>query len=308
MLGEFVGKHLAREFYGRNIQVVGVGRGKDVESSIRGCTASYFACDLSDYESVRKVPWEEADAIISLAGLSRVGESFANPELYKRINVDVATNVCDYLVSSGLAPRFIAVSTGAVYSPNSPMPLTESSPLVMEGSPYAQSKILMEAGVAKYREKGLDCVIVRPFNHCGPGQEAGFLIPDLYSKIVASTKNSSPLIVGDLSTRRDYTDVRDVARAYADLALYPTSKLKHDFYNVCSGVSRSGQEILDEMLECMSIGSDIQINLDKKLFRPNDPAELFGNSSRLLEDVEWSPSIALSTTIKDFVIQAQDRA
>ena len=157
----------------------------------------------------------------------------------------------------------------------------------------------MEELSLKYREEGLDCVVARPFNHIGPGQLPGFILPDLYQKASeAKANNSSSINVGNLTTRRDYTDVRDVAKAYVRLATAET--LNHGIYNVCSGRSVSGEEILTMLLEEMN-AKDISPQVDDSLFRPSDAQELFGDSSRLMQDTGWSPSINISRTIADFV-------
>src|SRR5690606_2879114 len=122
------------------------------------------------------------------------------------------------------------------------LPLTEDSKLTENSSPYSQSKKLMEEAAQNLRSQGLDCVVARPFNHIGPGQLGGFLVPDLYEKIRVASKSGGNILVGNLKTKRDYTDVRDIVKAYADLAASET--LDYDVYNVCSGQSRSGEEIL----------------------------------------------------------------
>jgi len=294
----FVGQHLARELKSRNCNVYVAGREPLLTTSLRGIIDGYFMCDLTNKSDVAKLPLAKVNSIISLAGLARVGDSFTDSDLYKRINVEVLVVLCNRLLSSKLNPRVIAISTGAVYDPAQNMPLTETSKLIDNGSPYAQSKILMEHAAQKFIKCGLPCVVVRPFNHIGPGQERGFLVPDLYAKLQEQAKTGEPIRVGDLSTRRDYTDVRDVVRAYADLAM--TTKLKNTVYNVCSGVTRSGNEILSELSKFVPNASKVML-IDQSLIRASDPTELVGSYDLIKEDVGWSPKIPLQKTIKDFV-------
>jgi GDP-4-dehydro-6-deoxy-D-mannose reductase len=294
----FVGKHLARELKQRGAKVLGLGRDSKADPSIEGLIENYFSCDLLNATEVGRLPLQSVDAIINLAGLAKIGESFNNPELYKQVNVGVLSVLGDELLKKNLHDvPVLAISTGAVYSSNQPMPITEEAKLVEDGSPYALSKIMMERAAQKLNEQDLSCIIARPFNHIGPGQEEGFLVPDLYKKIKASQENGQPVRVGNLKTRRDYTDVRDVVRAYADLALAP--HLGFDIYNICSGRSVAGEEILNMLLSKMQ--ADVSVEVDQSFFRQNDPANIYGSYERLKGEVGWQPKIPLKQTIGDFL-------
>lgn len=293
----FVGKHLARELKNRGDEVIGVGREANPAPEIEGSLSRYFACDLMDKEALTKLPLEGISRVISLAGLARVGDSFSDPEKYKTVNVGVLTNLLQILADKNLKPRVIAVSTSMVYDPHAPLPSTEDSILNQGGSPYAMSKILMEAAAEGLRAKGQDIIIVRPFNHIGPGQEEGFLVPDLYIKLVKAKITGDPIKVGNLSTKRDYTDVRDVVRAYGDLA--HADVLKYGVYNICSGKSVAGQAILDQLLALT--GGSIKVEPDPTLMRPNDSPDLYGSYQRLHTETGWQPQIPLQKTLEDFV-------
>jgi GDP-4-dehydro-6-deoxy-D-mannose reductase len=290
----FVGHHLVHELTRRSHDVSSLAYDGAAPEGIRELIKQHFICDLSDPSQVAGLPLDSLDAIINLAGLANVGASFDQPDLYKKVNVEVLTNLGKQLLAIGSKTRVLAISTGVVYDPEQPMPLTEQSRLTVAGSPYAQSKILMEQAAEDLRTKGLDCVVVRPFNHIGPGQLPGFLIPDLYQKVTSG----KVVKVGNLNTRRDYTDVRDIVKAYADLV--ETASLKHSIYNVCHGQSYSGREILDIMLRATGV-SDAQIEVDQSLIRANDPAELVGSCDRLQAETGWQPSIAIEQSIADFV-------
>jgi GDP-4-dehydro-6-deoxy-D-mannose reductase len=293
----FVGKHLAREIKARGHKAYGVGREESPNPELESVLEKYFKADLTNMQDVAKLPLEEIDVVINLAGLASARDSFKDPEKYLKINVDVATVIAKEIVARKPSIRFIAISTGAVYGSNQPMPLTESSVLVTQGSPYAQSKILMEEALNKI--EGLDCVLVRPFNHIGPGQEPGFLVPDLYQKISLAIQNAESVKVGDLNTKRDYTDVRDVVKAYVNLA--EADSLEHKLYNVCSGKSLTGEAILNTLLEAMDASGKIKIEQDQALIRPNDPKDLYGSNERIIKVNSWHPTIALEQTIRDFV-------
>ena len=294
----FVGKHIVPELKSRGHEVIGLAHSGPADERISGLLSEYYECDLTKPDEVAKLPLDTINAVINLAGLANVGESFADPEKYKDVNVGILKVLGEALVAMKSGARVIAVSTGAVYDSNQPLPLRETSKTILDGSPYAISKLLMEETAEELRNDGLDCVVVRPFNHFGPGQLPGFLIPDLYQKIMHAKENREPVKVGNLATRRDYTDVRDIVKAYTDLALAET--LGFDTYNVCSGKSRSGQEILDYMLEGLG-ASELEIEIDQSFIRPSDPPDLRGSYARLKEETGWEPVIPFGQTIKDLI-------
>lgn len=292
----FVGKHLVRELNRRGHNIIGAGLDKELAPDINKLIKSYYICDLTDPIAIKKLPLGELTGVISLAGLAQVGSSFKEPDLYKKINVQVLSVLCTELLNQQYSPRVIAVSSGSVYAADQALPLTEKSKLIAEGSPYTLSKILMEEATEDFVKQGLDCIVVRPFNHIGPGQGPGFLVPDLYKKL-RETANKT-IKTGNLSTKRDYTDVRDVARAYCDLLEKP--KLENRIFNVCSGRSMSGNEIL-QLLEEASAMNNIKIETDPGLIRPSDPKDIYGSREKLSEETGWQPTVPIEQTIKDFV-------
>jgi GDP-4-dehydro-6-deoxy-D-mannose reductase len=297
----FVGKHLARELHKSGARVVGVSREATPHPEIKSILSSYYICDLTDQKAVDGLPLQDIASIINLAGLAQVGASWGNPELYQQVNSGVLTTLCLAVLEQRLTTRIIAVSTGAVYDSVQDMPLTESSHLISSGSPYALSKILMEQEATKFRKLGVDCFVVRPFNHFGPGQEPGFLLPDLYQKLKQAEQLGEPIKVGNLETRRDYTDVRDVVRAYSLLALAKEDSLFSHVYNICSGTTKSGQQILDALKGQLQGVDKISVVIDQALIRPSDPAELVGSAELIQRDTGWKPEISFEQTIADFV-------
>lgn len=292
----FVGRHLVESLKPSGYEVVATGIDLSLAPELEEYVDEYYGdCDLTSPESVSGLPLDTVDAIINLAGLAQVGSSFGSEKKYNAVNVSVHTTVADELLRQDLTSvRVVAISTGAVYDSHQPMPLTEESDLLQKGSPYALSKIAMESALEEHREKGLDIVVARPFNHIGPGQLPGFLVPDLVQQL----RKSDSIIAGDLSTERDYTDVRDVVKAYVLLATIPL--LQHQVYNVCSGTSTSGQTMLDELANAFGKES-IKVEIDQSRIRPNDPKKIFGSNEKLCQDTGWQPSIPLNQTIKDIV-------
>ncbi len=292
----FVGHHLARELHGAGVLVVGIGHDATVADEIKDIVEAYHQADLI-------TTWPEtADvtAVIHLAGLAAVGPSFDDPQKYINANSAMVTNLCEYYQKQDKKPRVIVVSSGAIYDSNQTMPITESGKIGFS-SPYAVSKILTENQCAYYHNRGLDCIVARPFNHIGPGQALGFIVPDFYKRLSELADGETTIEVGNIDTRRDYTDVRDIVRAYAKLALAPS--LQNNLYNVCSGQSLSGSEILDKLKNAMD-KPDVTFQINPALVRPTDIPEIFGDSSRLQQELDWKPEITINQTIKDFVESA----
>lgn len=284
----FVGKHLVKELLNNNHEVTQISNTKPLNNQ-----ENYIQSDLAkEWPKIEG----QVDAIIHLAGLAAVGASFDDPQKYIEVNSAIFTNLCEYyLDSTEQQPRIVVISSGAVYDPDAGLPLKENSP-VKVSSPYVISKLLLENQAEYYKNRGLDCVVARPFNHIGPGQGEGFLIPDVVKQLNSGNK----LNLGNIETKRDYTDVRDVVRAYRLLATTPT--LKYFKYNICSGVSTSGKQIVDELCTLLN-KKDITINTDKSKFRPTDALDIYGNYSKLQDDTGWKPLFSLNQTLTDIISQ-----
>ena len=289
----FVGRHLVAELVAQGYDVVGIGH--ETEPHVEG-VVDYVVQDLTQ-------GWPDgldADAVIHLAGLSAVGPSFDHPQRYLEQNSAMVTRLGETLLREESSARVLVVSSGAVYDAHQDLPLTEES-RIGHGSPYVVSKLLVEHQVGYYAGRGLDAVVVRPFNHLGPGQGPGFLLPDLYDAARRTAETDGVLRVGDLDTRRDYTDVRDVVRAYR--LLLEADTLEHRVFNVCSGRSRSGQELLDVMADAMGL-DELAVEVDPARLRPGDPREIVGSADRLRAATGWAPELDIPTSISDFVAWA----
>lgn len=296
----FVGPHLAREFAKRGCGVIGVGFQPEAAQELSETLESYIRCDLTNQSDVAKIDFSSVDAVIHLAGLSSQGMSFDQPQRFIADNSAMIISLFEAALKQKPAqlPRFVVVSSGAVYDSGQAMPLTEDSAVVFN-SPYAVSKITVEHLCSYYQRRGFKYIVARPFNHTGPGQGPGFLIPDLATQVLKAGPNGT-VKIGNLKTRRDYSDVRDIVRAYADLAL--TDSLSHNVYNLCSGSARSGKEILEIITnKCFGEKADIKIQVNQELIRPNDPLEIYGSHQRATEDFNWRPEISLEDTIMDYL-------
>jgi GDP-4-dehydro-6-deoxy-D-mannose reductase len=286
----FVGRHLAHELAAHGVAVVGIGH--EPGADLPGMT-EYVEADLTrGWPTLPTV-----DAIVHLAGLSAVGPSFAQPQRYIEQNSRMVTAMAESLIDAGARSRVLVISSGAVYEPHQELPLDEDA-RIGHSSPYVVSKLLVEAQAAYYRTRGLDVLVARPFNHVGPGQGPGFLVPDLAAGLRAFAATGEPCVIGDLDTRRDYTDVRDVVRAYR--LLLQVADPQHGRFNVCSGVSRSGREVL-ELLTAAEGLEDVPVRVDPSRVRPGDPRDIRGDYKRLADATGWKPKVSLAASIGDFV-------
>lgn len=301
----FVGEHLAHHLKDSGYSVRGVGREINANANVSPFVDTYESADLLDGESVDKLTLKSASAIIHLAGLASVAESFDKPDLYKAGNADITKNLLSAAKEQGFQGRVVAISTGALYSPTAPMPLDESSETA-QNSPYAIGKIRAEEVIKQYREDGLDAVIARPFNHIGPGQGPGFLVGDLYDQLnAAKVSGDNEILVGNLATKRDYTDVRDIVEAYTLLATAPA--LQYDTYNIASGSSLEGFEILEYLKTAMELEA-IKPVTDPSRIRPTDVMDITGDASRIQGELGWEPKLAVRDAIKDFVERKKNTA
>ncbi len=298
----FVGRHVARSLHEYGHKIIGIGMQPEPDQEVSHLLEKYYAVDLSNTTEVSSINLTDVDSVINLAGLTKVGDSAGQGELYNRINIAVHTLLCEESMRQKSSPRIVAISSGSVYDPNQTLPLHEQSKLIDKNNSneYTVSKLLMEEAVELLIQQGVDCIIARPFNHSGPGQLPGFLIPDLSEQLMNTSERGVPLLVGNLQTKRDFTDVRDVASAYVALATCPRNQLKHRIYNVCSGESVAGKTLLEHLQEAFGL-TTIETQVDPKKIREHDISEIYGTYERLQKDTGWEPKIPIESMINDFV-------
>ncbi|HUC20671.1 MAG TPA: GDP-mannose 4,6-dehydratase [Candidatus Polarisedimenticolaceae bacterium] len=285
----FVGGHLTKLLRSR--------AGNKVTGTTRQTSDRLYKCDLLSYDDVEKALREtQPDVIYHLAAFSSPALSFDHPEVAINSTQTMQINLYQACLKLDIRPKFLVISSGQIYGKAGKpedLPLTEASPLHFN-SPYSVAKVGQENLANFYESRGFTSVIARPFNHIGPGQQPGFLVSDLTKQIAElELKGEGTLKVGNLDSRRDFTDVRDIVNAYELLA----AKSKPEIYNVCSGKSTSGQEILDMLLELS--GAKITVEKDPARLRPSDIPDLYGDMSKLHRVTGWEPVIDLRTTLAD---------
>ena len=254
--------------------------------------------DVADGPAVRRVMADvEPDAIYHLAAMTHVGESWDSPSQVLRVNVLGTAEILSAARALPVSPRVLVVSSAEVYGVVDPdrLPLDEDTPTA-PASPYAASKLAAEAvALQAWRGYGQPVIVVRPFNHIGPGQSPNFFVSALAKRIVdARRSGADSLRVGTLTTRRDFTDVRDVVAAYR---LLMEKGSPGGVYNVCSGIDIAMSEVAALLLELA--GADLRLETDPSLVRPVDVPVLRGDAGRLYDAAGWQPVIPLATTLAD---------
>lgn len=238
------------------------------------------------------------DYVFHLAAQSSVALSWKNPGLTVDVNIKGSLNVLDALRLLDSEPKVLLIGSSEEYGPIRPgsLPVTEET-LLRPGNIYAATKACQNMlGSIYHNAYGMDVMMVRAFNHIGPNQAPLFVVADFCRQAARIEKGlQEPEIkVGNLSARRDFTDVRDVVRAY--VLLVERGKAG-ETYNVGSGQPIAIREILDRILKLA--GVSIQVTIDPERLRPVDVPVIEADISKLKACTGWKPEIALDTTLSE---------
>jgi GDP-4-dehydro-6-deoxy-D-mannose reductase len=286
----FVGSYVCRLASERNREVI---------STSRSGAHTDMALDITDVAAVNHVIATIAPgAVLLLAGNSSVAESWRQPAQTYAVNTLGCINVLAAIREHAPLTHAICVSSGEVYGAPDPqlLPLDESDPIAPI-SPYGGSKAALEIAAHEARRgAGLDIALMRPFNQIGPGQRPEFAVSSFACQIARAEKaglGELNLVVGNLSARRDFSDVRDIAHAYF-LAL--ESRVVGTWV-VASGRAISIQDLLGELIARTQV--DVNVRQEAGLTRPIDAPELRGDPRAYSEQTGWRPKIPLERTLDD---------
>ncbi len=261
--------------------------------------AKVIDLDILDKEMVASTLDEiRPDWIFHLAAQSSVGLSWKNPKLTVDININGTLNILEALRELDYKPRVLLIGSGEEYGHIKPneVPINEDNN-TRPGNIYAATKACSNMLGKIYSDAyDLDIIAVRAFNHIGPNQKPLFVVADFCFQAVSIEKGSQdPTInVGNLSAKRDFTDVRDVVRAYV---LLMAKAAKGQTYNVGSGKAIMVDEILQTILRHAKVRIDV--NIDKSKFRPVDVPIIEADISKLQKTIDWKPEIPLDQTIQE---------
>ena len=237
------------------------------------------------------------DAVYHLAALSSVRMSWDDPVGTFTVNALGTLNLCSAAAKSDPRPRVMIISSAEVYGrvPPAALPVGEDQPLAPV-TPYAASKASAEMiGLQAWLGRGLEVVRTRAFNHTGPGQGPGFVVPDLADQVARAARGELDRIsTGNLEVSRDMTDVRDIVRAYR---LLMERGEPGGVYNVCRGEAVLISDLLRRLMHIA--GADVPIWVDPARARPADVAVQLGDPRRLNALTGWHPDIALDQTLAD---------
>ena len=293
----FVGRYLRRELEENGYEVVGL----DIQTGEGAVQA-----DLLDPEEIKAaISQVQPDAVFHLAGQADVARSWQIPQKTMEINVIAAVNLMEAVRAFNPSARMVLVGSSDQYGN-----LGEAGRLVSEDlathpqTPYAVSKMAQEEMARVYvRAYGMNICMTRSFNHGGAGQRLGFLIPDFASGIMKVERGEAKsLKVGNLTSRRDFTHVKDVARAYR---LIGEKGKPGEVYNVGSGVTWSAQEILDKL--CAMAVCPIPVEQDPARMRPSDTPVICCDHTKLTTDTGWQPQIPLEDILSDTLREWRER-
>ncbi len=256
--------------------------------------------DLKDSQkTLHFIKEVKPDLIFHLAALPAVGASFDRPSETIVNNVTAEINVLESVRNMGLTTcRILIVSSADMYGRVSAkdLPIDEETGFYPTNT-YAVSKIAQDyLGLQYFMSYNMQIIRARPFNHVGPRQTTGFVIADFAQKIAQMEKGKiEPILrVGNLNTKRDFTDVRDMARAY--VLLLEKGKAG-DVYNIGTGVSYTIADMLDMLLSYAKI--TIQVKEDPSLIRPQDSPDRVCNNKKLTALIDWEPIIPLKQTLEE---------
>lgn len=293
----FVGGHLLAECRRRGDTLLGTYRpGEDVPP---GDGVEWHGVDVLRSDTLeRAIELTRPDGIVHLAGQANVALGNRDPVGTFRINAEGTLRMLEAVRCQARGARVIVVTSAELYGAVSPedLPVREDCTPVPR-TPYGVSKAAADvAAMQAGRDGNLDVVRVRPFNHVGPGQRRGFVAPDFASQVAAIEQGQAPpeLMVGNLSARRDFTDVRDIVRGYRDALEHG---VRGEVYNLCSGRSVAIEEIVTYLVERAEV--DIEILRDETRLRPADVPEFRGDPAKAERDLGWKAKIPLEVSLAD---------
>jgi len=288
----FVAGHLTDLLHGGGVEVYGLTR---EDAAAGGKVKKVYVADARDEHKIKEILNEiRPHCIYHLAGVSSVGRSWQNLKETLAVNIFGALSILAGVHELGLQCRVLVVGSAEEYGITGVEPVKEDYPL-RPVSPYGLSKMAQELLARQYVSAyGTDAVLVRPFNHIGPGQSPDFVVSDFARQVARIEKGlQEPVLeVGNLEAIRDFTDVRDVVRVYAALMQHGETG---EVYNVCAGSGVSIRTVLDILIGLS--GREISVRTDEKKLRPVENPVLVGSNEKICRAAGWRPRISLAESL-----------
>lgn len=285
----FIGKHLVAELVANGYEVV--------RCDLRAVEGVTYL-NILDQELIQHVLEDhKPDVVINMAGQANVGFSWKRPQLTVELNTIGLINILEAVKVVNSKIRIIAIGSSDEYGSlkENGVNVKEDTP-VKPITPYAISKQAQELFAQLYvKNYGLDCCMVRQFNLGGAGQAKGFMISDFASGIAEIEAGKKEyLSVGNLSSARDFTHVKDACRA---IRLIAEKGHTGEIYNICSGETHTAQEVLEKLISLAK--ARIAVKQDPSRMRPSDTPVICGNHDKLTIHTGWQPEMSLDEILKD---------
>lgn len=285
----FIGSHLSAELEANGYEIIkcDLAQGNGI-----------VAMNIMDQAMIQSVLEKyQPDVLINMAGQANVGLSWKKPQLTVELNTIGLINILEAARTVDPKMRVIAVGSSDEYGNLREVGanVTEDIP-VKPITPYAISKQAQELFAQLYvNSYGMDICMVRLFNLGGAGQMKGYMIADFASGVAdVEAGKSTQMSVGNLTSARDFTHVKDACRA---VRLIAEKGHKGEVYNICSGVTHTAQEVLDKLIGMAKV--DVKVVQDPARMRPSDTPVVCGNHDKLTEHTGWKPEMGLDKILQD---------
>ncbi len=297
----FVGPYLAQHIANNAPEAKVWGLVLAADTAKTSSSVQQVEGDLTDISSLATaLNRVRPDIIFHLAAASSVASSWDHPGRFLEVNAVGTVNLLEVARTLDLKARVVVSSSAEVYGAVSPekQPITEDLPLEPL-SPYAASKAAQDLLTAQYYHGyGMPTIRLRLFHHTGPRRPTQFVASSFAHQIACIERGIDPprLAVGNLEAVRDFTDVRDIARAYWLAAMRGVPGAA---YNVCSSRSTSIRHVLDMLLAHSEV--EVEVEVDPDRLRAADIPSLVGDHSRFSDATDWQPEIPLEETLGDLL-------
>jgi GDP-4-dehydro-6-deoxy-D-mannose reductase len=260
--------------------------------------------DLLDAGAVRSAVRDASPAVVfHLAALASVRRSWDAPAETLTANVAMTANLLEAVRLEAPEATVVVIGSGEVYGPPESLPVDEDAPLRPQ-NPYAVSKAACDLLAGQYADAfGMRVVRMRPFNHAGPGQSEDYVVATLTRQVAeaeAAGRDEVLLRTGNPDSARDFTDVRDVARAYVS-----AESLERGAFNVASGTAVTVRDLIELVRSASRL--PVRHEIDPARMRAHDVPEVRGSAERLREATGWRPEIPLERTVADALEDWRER-
>lgn len=290
--GGFVGHYLIEHLLASGDEVIAA----TLTESLINDKAEKIILDVLDLDSCRKfISHYKPDVIYHLAGIAFVPEAEDNFQKALNVNVLGASNIFRTTHLLGLKIRILYISSAEVYGKieSKDLPISENVKLAPANN-YSLSKAMGELVCERYGRQGtVTPVIIRPFNHIGPGQDERFVASSFAKQLaeIAKGKQDPVIYVGNLDAKRDFSDVRDIVRAYRMAGIKGRG-----IYNLASGRSISIRSLLDLLIAAS--GLNVEVRQESSRMRAAEVPEIYGSYAKAKSEFGWQPEIELRETLE----------